>query len=389
MAKQRVVVVGSGMASVAVIEALLRSDREGQLDVSVMGAERRGAFARESLGDVLRGEGDANGSPTAYDASWLEQRGVRPFLGVRARHIERLRRRIHGDGVVLPYDKLILATGGSAYLPPIRGLLSGAGGLHPGVFLSRSFDDCSALANAAARGSRIVVLGGGRLGLSTLGALAKRAGPLHLFDVARRLLGDHLDDYGSDLLRARLGEIGATVQLGVAVKALLGERRVEGLELADGSRFECDLLVIAAGSQPCTWLPFQSGLSVERGVVVDGYLRSVDDENVYALGACAQWRSRVSSIPEEIAAQAEVIAQHVLTGKAAAKYFGEPTGQRFALLGLEFFALGRAESQPGDDVFLTCEPSSERYKKLVWRRGRLVSALLAGRTSAQFADFVD
>ena len=366
------------MASVAVIEALLRRDREGQLDLSLMGAEQRGAFDRTSLARVLRGEGDASESVVAYDASWLEQRGVHPFLGVRARHIERLRRRVHGDGVVLPYDKLILATGGSAYLPPIRGLLSSAGGLHPGVFLSRSIDDCSALGSAAARCRRIVVLGAGRLGLSTLEALATRAGSLHLFDVARRLLGDHLDDYGSDLLRARLDEIGATVRLGVAVKAVIGEPWVEGLELADGSRYECDLLVIAAGGQPCTWLPFQSGLSVERGVVVDGYLRSVDDENVYALGACAQWRSRVSSIPEEITAQAEVIAQHVLQGKLAAKYVGEPTGQRFALLGLEFFALGRAENQPGDDVFLTCEPSSERYKKLVWRHGRLVSALLAG-----------
>lgn len=377
MGKQRVVVVGSGMASVALVEALLGADRDEALDISVMGAAARGAHDRHSLGKLLRGEGPVD-EAGAYDAGWLERRGVHAYLGVRARLVDRQRRRVHGDGVALPYDKLILATGGSAYLPPIRGLLSGGGGLHPGVFSTRSFDDCSALGSAAARCRRVVVLGGGQVGLCALGALAARAGSAHLFEVAPRLLGDHLDDYGSQLLRSRVEARGAAVRLGANVKAVLGERWVEGVTLADGTTFECDLLVVAAGGQPCTWLAFQSGLSVERGVVVDGHMRSIDDDDVYALGACAQWRARVSTVPEEIIAQAQAIARHLLAGKAAAKYVGEPTGHRFELLGLEFFALGRPENQGGDDVFLACEPSSEKYKKLVWRRGRLVSALLVG-----------
>jgi nitrite reductase (NADH) large subunit len=379
MGKQRVVVVGSGMASVAVVEALLQRDEHGTLDISVLGAEPRGAYDRTQLRRILRGEGSPE-QLTAHDAAWLERHGVHALLGVRARLIERVRRRVHGDGVTLPFDKLILAIGASAYLPPIRGLLGSGGGLHPGVFSTRSLDDCVTLASVAARSRRIAVLGGGELGLCALGALAGRHADTHLLEVAPRLLGDHLDDYGSDLMRSRAEAHGASVHLAARAKEILGDPWVSGLVFDDGTKLECDLLVLAAGGQPCTWLAFQSGLSVERGIVVDGYMRSVDDADVYALGACAQWRARVSTVPEEINRQADVIAQHVLRGAEADKYLGEPSGHRFELLGLDFFALGRSQSAPGDDVFLTSEPSAAKYKKLVWRRGRLVSALLVGDT---------
>jgi nitrite reductase (NADH) large subunit len=150
------------------------------------------------------------------------------------------------------------------------------------------------------------------------------------------------------------------------------------LSLSDGAEVECDLVVLAAGYQPETWLAFQSGLSVERAIVVDGQLRSIDDPGAYALGECAQWRASIHGTPEQIAQQAEVIAEHLTVRHSERRYLGLRQPSLYRVLGLPLATMGAPETHDGDDVAQLSEPGRARYKKVVMHSGRLVSAILLG-----------
>jgi nitrite reductase (NADH) large subunit len=125
-------------------------------------------------------------------------------------------------------------------------------------------------------------------------------------------------------------------------------------------------------------LGFQCGLTVERGIVVDAHMRSIDDLSVYALGECAQWRASIHGSSQQIKDQAEVIADHLVNRHSARRYLGQRSPFKYEVAGLELCTMGSPESTEGDDIALLFGPGRARYKKVVVRHGRLVSAILIG-----------
>jgi nitrite reductase (NADH) large subunit len=377
VAKERVVIIGGGLAGASVVRAIRARADASTLKVDLLSTEAQGAYDRFDLPEVLDGRRRAT-DIIRYDAAWFASQAVQLHERTQARYIDRYRRQVHADELRLPYDKLVLATGSSAYLPSIQNLLLKDGQLHHGAFTFRTLADVSALDAALSTMRRVVVLGGGPLGLSLVAALRRRNAEVTLLHVGPRLMSGQLDEQGSRLLRRAVEALGATVHFGRRARALLGDGQLRGLSFHDGSELECDAVVLATGFQPDTWLGFQCGLSVERGIAVDGNLRSPDDSHVYALGECAQWRASIHGAPEQIAEQAEVIAEHVTQRHAERRYLGVRTVSRFRLAGLELASLGCPVSEDGDDVAQLYEPGRARYKKVVVRKGRLVSAILLG-----------
>jgi nitrite reductase (NADH) large subunit len=375
MAKQRVVVIGSGLAGASVVQALLARPEAHELRIDLLGAEPQGAFDRGELSRLLV---DASASIVRFEPEWFRERGVAFHAGARARLVDRPRRQVHADGVTLAYDKVVFATGSVPYLPGIRNLLLDAGRLHPGVFTFRSIADCLHLQAALSRARRVAVLGGGPMGLEVASALSQRGVEVHLLHSSQRLMSGQLDDAAARILKAEMEALGTEVHLGKRVVAVLGDGSLTGLSLSDGSTLACDAVVIAAGFQPETWLAFQCGLTVERAIVVDGQRRSIDDSNAYALGECAQWRASIHGTREQIAEQAEVIAEHLTTRSSQRRYLGTRQASLFQVLGMPLATMGAPESRDGDDVAQLSEPGRSRYKKVVMHSGRLVSAILLG-----------
>lgn len=377
MAKERVVIIGCGIAGASVVEALLASAQPGAFKIDVLAAEPHGAYDRFDLASVLAGRAQV-ADIVRHDEAWFRARDVQLHTCKQARFVDRFRRHVQAEDLVLPYDKLVFATGSSPYLPSIKNLLLADGKLHHGAFTFHSWSDCDALSSALSTMKKVAVLGGGPLGLALVSALKARGAEVHVFHVGQRLMSGHLDDAAGKILNREVEGLGAQVHFGRRAKAILGDGQLTGLAFSDGSSFDCDAVVLTTGFQPDTWLGFQCGLTVERGIVVDSHMRSLDDPNVYALGECAQWRASIHGTPEQIAEQARVIAAHVTTRHSEQRYFGPRSASVFHVAGLELATMGCPQNGDADDVAQLSEPGRARYKKIVMRQGRLVNAILLG-----------
>jgi len=376
--KQRLVVIGNGMAGARAIEEVLRCGGADSFQIAVFGEEPYGTYDRMKLPEVVAGWQSAE-DILVNSPEWYADNGIRLHVGERAAVISREARRVYGaDGTMEHYDKLILAVGSDPYVPLIRNMIGPARALRDGVSAFRSLNDCSRIVSLAHGSARVAVLGGGHLAIEAARGLLARGCHVQLVHRGSRLLGDHLDEGGAATLRAVLEQAGVEVHLGKSISAVLGETAVSGVEFRDGSRLDCRLVVLAMGLQPNSWIAAQCGLTVSRAIVVDDQMRSVDDGDIYALGECAEHRGEVSSLLEPIWNQARILASHLTGSDPEAAFHGATRATRLRLLGVDLASLGMIEAErPTDQVFRFPSARGE-YKKLVVRDGRLVGALVLG-----------
>lgn len=365
------VIVGNGMAAARLVAELVKTSL-GRYAIAVIGEEPRLAYNRVLLSSVLAGE------TTSHDielkpANWWRDRGVTVKYGCRVTEIDvgRSELKIAGDESI-EYSRLVLATGST----PLRLNLPGVD--LAGVCTFRDSRDVDMLLALAARKRPVVVIGGGLLGLEAAYGLAKGGTPVTLLHLMDRLMERQLDLPAADLLKTLVERTGVEVLLNADTARIHGERRVEGVELADGRRIAADAVVFAAGIRPSTSLASGSGLLVNRGVVVDDRLQT-STENIFALGECAEHRGICYGLVEPAYEQAHVLAQH-LSGKAAA-YRGSVVATNLKVSGVNVFSAGDFLGADGSEAILLSDIRRGTYKKLVLAEGRLIGAVLIGDTS--------
>ncbi|MGW7438869.1 NAD(P)/FAD-dependent oxidoreductase [Streptomyces sp. NPDC054849] len=371
--EQRVVVIGGGLAGLRLAQRLGPAAA-----VTVLGEESHVPYNRVLLAEVLAGR-------YAPEVTALPTPGPALRRGVRAVRIDRAERAVHcDDGKVEQYDTLVLATGSNAVLPPLRGLFEPEGrDLPDGVHAFRTMDDCLALSAAVRPGVRVVVIGGGLLGVSAARALAARGAQVVLAQQGERLMERQLDADASALLHSHLTELGVEIHTECRVRGLIttgpraapllglrpgsrashdggaesdglgrlqplrrsrsggpgaaaprpasqgGTRKVTGVELADGYRLDADVVVLACGVRPRTGLARAAGLEIRKGIVVDDRLRT-SDPRIHAIGDCAEHAGQVYGLAGAALEQADALAS-VLTADGAHAGTGAPaqyTGTR-------------------------------------------------------------
>ncbi|MGU9979849.1 NAD(P)/FAD-dependent oxidoreductase [Phreatobacter sp. HK31-P] len=365
------VVIGNGMATARLVEELGRQAL-GRYSILVVGAEPRLAYNRVLLSSVLAGE-MAREETELKPQTWWERQGVTLVYGRRATGIDRDRKQlVLEDGTLLPYARLVLATGSD----PIR--LPKPGMDLPGVVTFRDHDDVGAMLAAAGPATRAVVIGGGLLGIEAaygLAATGTRVTLLHLMD---RLMERQLDAEAASLLRAALEARGITVLLGADTAAIEGEGCVEAVRLVDGRELPCDIVVSAVGIRPNATLAREAGLQVGRGIVVDDQL-ATSDPAIHAIGECAEHRGVCYGLVEPAYQQAAVLARQ-LAGRPAA-YAGTVLSTNLKVSGVPVFSAGDFLGEPGTETIVWRDPGLGAYRKLVLRDGALAGAVLFGETS--------
>ncbi|TAK70816.1 MAG: NAD(P)/FAD-dependent oxidoreductase [Actinomycetota bacterium] len=378
------VVVGNGMAGSRVVEELRRRDPARMLGVTIVGAERAPAYNRILLTEVLAGRhsGEELG---LVPGGWHDDHGVDLVTGDPVDTLDRAARKVvTASGRVLPYDVLVLATGADAALPDIEGLRTEAGQLLPNAFALRTLDDLRELQRARRHATRAVVLGGGLLGLEVGRGLVASGLETVVVHVGPHLLDRQLDSTaGNVLVRAAAG-VGLASRIGRAVTRIVrnADGAVGGVELDDGTCVLADLLVLATGARPQVGLARAAGLRVERGIVVDDTLRSVDDPRVFALGDCAEHDGVVAGLVAPAWEQAAVIAAQLTGADPAARYRGSRVAARLKADGLHVAAMGARDAElPGDDVVVVADTAQGTYRKLVVRDGRIAGATVVGELS--------
>jgi len=323
MAKERIVVIGNGMAGARFAEELVARRAHGDLDIVMFGDEPYGNYNRILLSGVLAGTHDPR-DIFINPLSWYDEHGVTLHVGTRATRIDRAARMIYMAGdQAAPYDRLVLATGSSAFIPPISGMHDTNGALRPGAFVFRTLDDCDAMTRQAAVSKRAAVIGGGLLGLEAAYGLLKLGVEVHVIHLMPHLMEMQLDAGAADVLRRVLRDMGVQSHLAKSTNGVLGDAHgITGLSFADGSTLDCDMVVVAAGIRPNADLARHAGLVVERGIVVGDDLATLDDERIYAIGECAQHRGRVYGLVAPLWEQATVLADRLSGANPDASYQG-------------------------------------------------------------------
>lgn len=382
-AKRRLLVIGNGMSGVRVLEEILAREGRDLFEITMVGDEPHCNYNRILLANVLEGTHDAE-EIVLNPLDWYKQNHICLRAGVRASRIHRFAQRVEiDDGSTEPYDVLIIATGSRSYLPPIPGIRCDGGRLKPGVFGFRNLADCHGMSSYAAGKSRAAVVGGGLLGLECARGLQRRGLDVSLIHRSSHLMNQQLDAMAGAILRAQVEAMGIRVILGADTATVLGDACVTGLEFKKSAeRIDCDLVVFATGIQPNCEIAAQSGLTVERAIVVDNQMRSVDDSRIYALGECIEHRGKTYGLVAPIWEQAKVLADHITQANPRAAYHGSRVSTRLKVMGIDLVSMGVAEpSEPSDEVVQITEPGRGQYKKLIVRGERLMGSILLGDTS--------
>ncbi|GAA1909402.1 NAD(P)/FAD-dependent oxidoreductase [Streptantibioticus ferralitis] len=369
--RRRIAVVGAGLAAARFAQQFLESG--GEAELTLYGAEARPAYNRVLLADVLTGRYDPEAITLPYGEPGARLRTGTEVVAIDVRG--RTLRLANGESAA--YDELVLATGANPVLPPLRGLYAD-GELTAGAHSFRTLADCARLAEDAVRARRAVVIGGGVLGVSAARALAALGLPVEIVHQAPHLIERHLDEQAGQALRRGLLALGVDVYPGNRARALHGDGRVTGVELANGYVLAADLVVIACGARPRTGLAHSAGLAVRRGVVVDDCL-ATSAPGVYAIGDCAEHRGTVHGLAGPAWEQADVLAARLSGADPAARYTGSRPLARLTAGPLEYAAFGEVgEDLPGTDVLRLADATRGSYKKLVLRGDRLVGGILLG-----------
>ena len=379
MTKQRLVVIGNGMAGARFLEELISRGGRDMYEIAVFGEEPYGNYNRILLSGVLSGTHEAR-DIFMNPLEWYRENGIQLHAGVRARHIERVGKKVYGaDGIIEPYDKVVIATGSLPFVPHMEGVTKEDGSYKDGVFVFRTLDDCTDITRYAAGAKRAAVLGGGLLGLEAAKGLLNLGLEVHIVHLLGHLMDSQLDPEAGAMLRREIEGMGVHLHMDTHTTAVQGNGPITELVFADGSTLSCDMLVVSAGIRPNTDIAREAGLFVERGIVVHNDLSSRNDENVYAIGECAQHRGRVYGLVAPCWEQARVLAERLTNAHSKAEYTGSKVSTKLKVMGVDLAVMGEKDpKEPADEVVTYTEPSRSVYKKLIVREGKLAGAILLG-----------
>jgi nitrite reductase (NADH) large subunit len=376
--KQKLVLVGNGMAGVRTIEELLKIDA-GLYDITVFGAEPHTNYNRILLSPVLAGEQTVE-EITLNSREWYAENGITLHTSRKVVEIDRIKRMVRAeDGTEAPYDRLLLCTGSNPFMLPVPGADL------EGVIAYRDIADTNTMIETAKTHRRAVVIGGGLLGLEAANGLMLRGMDVTVVHVNPWLMERQLDDVAGKLLQKSLEERGLKFLIGAQTQELTGSEdngkagRVKSIRFKDGLEVETDLVVMAVGIRPNTALAESMRLHCNRGIVVNDTMQTVTDARIYSVGECAAHRGIAYGLVAPLFEQAKVAANH-LAQFGIGRYSGSYVSTKLKVTGIDLFSAGEFMGGEGTEEIVMSDPFGGVYKKLVIKDDKLIGACLYGDT---------
>ncbi len=375
--KQKIIVIGNGMVGHHFLQHLVASKQAENFEISVLCEEPRAAYDRVQLTSYFTKGAD---ELSLVSDDFFAQHNIQLRLNCRASQIDRARKTVlTQDGDTLAYDKLVLATGSTAFVPPVVG----HDREHCHVY--RTIADLEAI-KLSAQGRKVgVVVGGGLLGLEAAKALHDLGLETHVLEFADRLMAVQLDAAGGALLQAKIEKLGVQVHTHKNTQRILpGDGCVHQLEFADGSVLACDLIVFAAGIRPRDALARDCELALgpNGGVKINNLCQS-SDPAIYAMGECAAWNGKVFGLVAPGYLMAKAAAQSIAQS-GYAQFKGSHTSTKLKLLGVEVATIGDSQGRvPGAISYSYLDGDRGVYKKIVLSadKTRVIGAVLVGDAS--------
>ena len=370
--KDKLVVIGNGMAGIRTLEELLKLDEADRYEITVFGSEPCPNYNRILLSPVLAGEKTID-DIILNSREWYAEHDITLHTGDPVVEIDRVKRRVRTEsGLEAAYDRLLIATGSSPFIIPVPGADL------EGVIGFRDIADVDRMLEAARQYKRAVVIGGGLLGLEAANGLMKQGMEVKVVHLMDRLMERQLDDPAAAMLKRSLEERGMEFLMETQTAEILGEQRVSGIRFADGSQLATDLVVMAVGIRPNIELAQRAGLHCERGILVNDTLQTYDPR-IYAVGECVQHRGVCYGLVAPLFEQAKVCANH-LAQLGYGRYEGSVTSTKLKVTGIDLFSAGNFEGGEDSEEIVFQDPAGGIYKKIVLKDGKVTGAVLYGET---------
>lgn len=371
MAKQKLVVIGNGMAPGRALEKLLEAAPDAY-DIVIFNAEARVNYDRIMLSPVLSGEKTFE-QIIIHGDGWYIKHGITLYKGVKITKIDREAKTVTSEtGITESYDKLIIATGSSPFIIPVPG--------HnlAGVVTYRDLDDVHTMMLAAKSRGKAVVIGGGLLGLEAAAGLKEQGMDVTVVHLMGHLMERQLDPAAGYLLQRAVESRGINVICKANTKAIEGATRVTGVALEDGTFLPASLVVMAVGIRPSATLAKEAGLTVNRGIVVTPDMRT-SDPDIFALGECAEASGQVFGLVAPLYEMANVVAAQ-LSGHTDAEFKPSATATKLKVTGMDLYSAGDFSDAPDREEIVLRDPTRGQYRRLVLKENRIIGAVIYGDT---------
>jgi len=379
--KQLLAVIGNGMAGVFCVEQILKHNHN--FDITIFGDETHVNYNRILLSSVLAGEKEVD-DIVLNDIDWYRQNDIQARLGLRIDKIDLSAKTIHSaQGCTTAFDKLLIATGSSPFLPRIGGIDK------QGVFVFRTLDDAKHLLALSGPGVKAVVVGGGLLGLEAARGLQLQGCDVTVVHLLSHLMERQLDFTGGQFLKRKLESLGIAVRCNASTTSFTGDTHVDGVTLTDGTHIPANLVVVAAGIRPNSGLAKTAGLEVNRGIVVNEYLET-SHPDVYAVGECTEFNGQLFGLVAPLWEQGKVLAASI-TGNRGPVFSGYTPATKLKIMGADVFSAGDFDDQrEGVECVRLEDPSLGIYKKLILKDNKLEGVILVGDASGdhRFMDWL-
>lgn len=366
-----IVIIGNSTAAVGAIEGIRKHD--GTTPVTVISDEPWHTYSRPLISYYLGGKvAEENMIYRARD--FYEKNNVKAILGVRVNSVNFNNKSILlENGENLEYTKLLIATGGKPFIPPMSGLGK------KNIFNFIKFDDVKAIEKVAVRGSKAIVVGASFSGLKAVEALVRRGVNVTVIDIMSRIMPRVLDDTAASIVGKTLEEQNVSVLLNNTVEAILGDEKATGVQLKDGTHLDCDFIILAIGVRCNTDLVGNTGIKINRGIVVNEKMET-DIPDVYAAGDVAEGYNFIEEKMMEIAIIPNAYYQGETAGAnmaGADKTFSEGfIMNSMPLFDLPVISAGVSEDREGLEIITRYLPGSDSYKKFYISGKSLVGYLL-------------
>ncbi|MFB5196080.1 nitrite reductase large subunit NirB [Neobacillus sp. KR4-4] len=372
MDKQKLVLIGNGMAGVRCMEEILR-EAPDLYEITIFGAEPHLNYNRIQLSAVLQGSTTFD-DITINDRNWYNEQNIELFTGETVLKIDTEKQELLTDkGRRHPYNRLIIATGSMPFLLPVPGKDI------EGVVTFRTIEDCQKMMETAKYYHKAKVIGGGVLGLEAAKGLLNLGMEVTVVHNGPHLMERQLDETAAKLLQTELEKQGLRFLFEKETKEICGSNRVERVSFKDGTEAAADLVVMAAGVRPNIQLAKESGIATNRAILVNDYMET-NIPNIYAVGECVEHRGMVYGLVKPLYDQGKVLAKRIcgLRGKG---YEGTVLSTQLKISGVDVFSVGQFSCDDRLQSIVIFDELDGVYKKMVFEKSRMVGAVLFGDTS--------
>jgi len=371
-----IVIIGNSAAAINAVEIIRKFNKEAK--ITIISDEKELAYSpiltTYYIGDKLEKDG-----MNIKDESFYINNKINRKFGNKAIDINPEDKKVYlNNDEIIEYDKLLIATGASPYLPDIEGLNK------KGVFTVRKKEDALKIRDKAKNSKNAVILGGGLVSLKTASALTKQGMDITLIIGSNKVMSQLLDNDSSKIVADHLKKNNYNILTGSRVEKVIGDSEVKEVLLKSGKIISADMVIIGKGVVPNKELVKNTKIKADNGILVDDYMQT-NLKNIYAAGDVAQSydvvkNEKTVSGTWQVAVEQGKIAAYNILGKKK-RYKGSLTMNVIDIYGLEIGTTGITQPPDDDKYKVITVDKKDYYKKFIIKDDKLVGAIFIGDLS--------